>query len=117
MSQKSQLHDLNESFELPFEEQIQSTPFNYIETHENSEVVKLYSVLLDNYNTRNVESERLEKENKILRAANHQLIEGKDSLQRHHADQEYLLAYYGQLFDRIRQELLNFTRGWEGFST
>lgn len=117
MSQKSQSHDLNESFKLPFEEQIQSTPFNYIESHENLEVVKLYSVLLDNYNSKHVENERLEKENKILRAANHQLIEGKDSLQRRHADQENFLAYYAQLFDRIRQELMNVMRGWEGFST
>lgn len=117
MSQQTQPHDLNESFELLFEEETQASPMNCIESHEKSEIVEFYTLLLDIYNGKNVESERLEKENKILRAANHQLIEEKGTLERRHADQEYLLGYYGQLFDRIRREISGVMRSWEGSSS
>lgn len=117
MSQQTQPHDRNESFELLFEEKTQGSPLNCIESHEKSEIVEFYTLLLDNYNTKNVDSERLEKENKIIRAANYQLIEEKGTLERRHADQEYLLAYYGQLFDRLRQEIAGVMRSWEGSST
>lgn len=117
MSQKNSAARPRGVVELLLEEQIQASPLNYIESHKKSEIMEFYSLLLDNYNTKNVESKCLEKENKILRAANYQLIEGKSSLQRRHADQEYLLAYYSQLFDRICQVIVGVMRSWEGSST
>lgn len=82
--------------------------------HESTEFLKFYSLLLEIYNANHIVSQRLERENEKLRAENYRLIEEKDNLARRHIEQESLIIYYDELFDKIRQGIVGVVRSWEG---
>jgi hypothetical protein len=74
-------------------------------------------MLWESYNAKKAESERLKKENEELRVANFSLMEEQGLLERRHADQEALIAYYRQIFDKVRHGIVGLIKDWEGSST
>ncbi|KAI3093353.1 hypothetical protein CBS147333_10098 [Penicillium roqueforti] len=77
-------------------------------------ILRLYSMLWETYNAKKAESQRLEKENEVIRIANINLLEQQALLERRHADQESLITYYGQVFDKVREGMADVIRDWEG---
>lgn len=72
------------------------------------------TLIWETYNGKKAESQRLEKENEVLLIANINLLEQQALLERRHADQESLLTYYGQVFDKVREGVADVIRDWEG---
>lgn len=78
-----------------------------------AEALRLYSTLCEAYNAKKAESQHLENENEALRIANINLLEQQGALECHHTDQEALITYYGQIFDKVRGEMAGVIRDWE----
>ncbi|KAJ6050158.1 uncharacterized protein N7446_005599 [Penicillium canescens] len=76
--------------------------------------LRLYSTLCETYKTKMAESRRLEDENEALRINNIELLEQQRALEYRHAEQEALITYYGQMFDKVRGEMACVIRDWEG---
>lgn len=111
MLQKAQA---SEPFELLLEEQRQSIQLNGQIGQKATGILRLYSMLWETYNAKIAESQRIEKENKALRATNIDLLEHRRVLERRHADQVALIAYYGQIFDKVRRGIAGVLRDWDG---
>ena len=117
MPQDTHPQTLNELFHPPVEEPRQLIQPSSEIALQAAGVLSLYSTLWENYNAKKAESQRLEKENEVLRIANINLLEQQGFLERRHADQEALITHYGQIFDKVRGGMADVIRDWECPST
>ena len=117
MPPSTRLQGVNESIHPQHEVPGQINPPGAQVAHQVAGTLSQYSMLWETYNTKKAESERLEKENEELRVANFSLVEEQELLERRHADQEALIAYYGQIFDQVRHGIVGLIKDWEGSST
>ncbi|KAJ5318298.1 hypothetical protein N7476_004718 [Penicillium atrosanguineum] len=116
MPQSAQPPAVNEPVQSLLEVPGQVTPLSAQIAHQVAGTLRQYSTLWETYREKNAASERLEKENEELRAANFNLMEEQGFLEHRHAEQEALIAYYGQIFDKVRQGILGLIKDWEGSS-
>lgn len=107
----------SKSFQPLLQEPGQLIKLNGRITLKAAGVLRLYSTLWGTYKAKFSESQRLEKENEALRVANLDLLEQRGLLERRHADQGALIAYYGQIFEKVRQGMAGALRDWEGSPT
>lgn len=117
MPPSTQPQGVNESIHPRHEVPGQIKPLGAQIAHQVAGTLSQYSMLWESYNAKKAESERLEKENEELRVANFSLMEEQGLLERRHADQEALIAYYGQIFDKVRHGIVGLIKDWEGSST
>ncbi|KAJ5465958.1 hypothetical protein N7530_009745 [Penicillium desertorum] len=110
LPQDTLLQTLDEPLQPLVEESMQSIQPS---TQQAAEALRLYSTLCEAYNAKKAESQHLENENEALRIANINLLEQQRALECHHTDQEALITYYGQIFDKVRGEMAGVIRDWE----
>ncbi|KAJ6050181.1 uncharacterized protein N7446_005581 [Penicillium canescens] len=82
----------------------------------STQILGLYSTLWDCYSAKKAHSQRLETENKALRATNIHLSQEKEILKHRYANQEALLVYFEQAFENLRLGILGICKDWEGCS-
>lgn len=110
LPQDRQSQAINEPFQLLPEEPRQLIQPNAQIMLQDTGILRLW----DTYNAKNAEGQHLEEENEGLRIANINLLEQQGQLERHHADQEALIAYYGRIFDKVRGGIVGLISDWEG---
>ena len=77
-------------------------------------LIGFYQRLWEAYSAKHLTNQRLEKTNQQLRTANSHLGQERDLLERRHANQEALLTYFGQAFDKVRDGIAGVLRDWDG---
>lgn len=103
-------------FQPLIEELGRLTQDNPEKAHHASKILRLYSTLWECHVSKVLYLQRLEEENEILRASNIQLCQEIQAMDRHHVNQEALIACYGQIFERIHAETGPIISYWNGFS-
>lgn len=116
MPQNAQPLAVNEPVQPLLEVPVQVTPLSAQVAHQVAGDLRQYSTLWETYKEEKAASEHIEKENEELRVANLNLMEEQGLLERRHAEQEALIAYYGQIFDKVRFGILGLIKNWEGSS-
>ncbi|KAJ5640340.1 uncharacterized protein N7484_008202 [Penicillium longicatenatum] len=85
-------------------------------TQHAEEILRLYSTLWECFIMKRAEVHDLEKENEMLRASNIQLCQELETLERRHIDKEALLACYGRIHEKVREEIVRVLSEWNGCS-
>lgn len=76
-------------------------------------ILDLYSTMWGAYSAKKAHNQRLERENKALRASNIDLCHTLQFLERRYTNQEGLLAYFEQAFENVRDGILGIFKDWE----
>lgn len=114
MTQRGQYSQTTEPFQALIEELKRLDQEDKQLASQAALLIGLYRRLWEAYSTKHVTNQRLEKTNQQLRTANSQLGQERDLLERRHANQEALLSYFGQAFDKVRDGIAGVLRDWDG---
>ncbi|CEJ62544.1 hypothetical protein PMG11_11041 [Penicillium brasilianum] len=97
------LHDTFQPLVEEFGELSQDDPQR---AQHTTETLRPYSALWESYAAKGARILHLEKENEIIRAANTQLCQKLDIMERRQANQEALLVCYAKIFLKVREEVV-----------
>ncbi|KAJ6105190.1 hypothetical protein N7523_010264 [Penicillium sp. IBT 18751x] len=93
-------------FRPVMEELIRLNQVNPQLANQVSDIIRLYSRLWGAYVAKEAVNQSLQMANKELRAANANLCQQQVFMERRHANQEALLAYFEHAFDRVREGIV-----------
>ncbi|KAJ5117888.1 uncharacterized protein N7443_001793 [Penicillium atrosanguineum] len=114
VAQKGQYPHSTDPFEALIEELKRLDQDDQQLASQASLLIGLYRRLWEAYTAKHTTNQYLVKTNQQLRTVNVQLGQERELLERRHANQEALLSYFGQAFDKVRDGIAGVLRDWDG---